>query len=580
MNETNSEAPATWKRPLRGWLGWMTWALLVLGLSAIAWFVLGLTNRDFLDLETPSRWLRSIGIGVAAALVLRLLAWCVCSWRNFKRVLVCIACFAGLVALFYAEEDVRGWLAWRHFKSHWEAKGEKFNFADFIPPAPADEQNFAMAPVVATSYSRMLDRNGKMKSPPDTNVVNLLQMPLEIDNDGPLNLAGDWQKAVPVNLEPWQEYYRSLAATTNVFPVAAQPQSPAADVLLALSKYEPTIEKLREAAARPASRFPLNYDQTQPFAILLPHLAALKSCAVVLRLRALAELQAGQSEAALADIGLALNLTQKIRSEPFIISHLVRIAMFQLNEQAIWEGLSGRRWNDAQLTQLDDELARLDFVADYVAAMRGENACQVATVNFLRHHPNLLDSISDFQPNRRVRISDLCGYLIPSGWFYQNELRSSKFMLEAFIPVADTSRQTFSIDLANQAGQALTALPSTPFTMLCKMLLPALTKTCHRFAFAQASLNLARCACALERYRLATGKYPEELSALAPRFMARVPVDPIGGQPLRYRIEPNGSFILYSIGWNATDDGGRVFSKRVRGVDLDRGDWVWRYPDS
>ena len=47
------------------------------------------------------------------------------------------------------------------------------------------------------------------------------------------------------DLKAWQNYYRALAATTNEFPVAPQPQSPAADVLLALSKYDPAIEELR-----------------------------------------------------------------------------------------------------------------------------------------------------------------------------------------------------------------------------------------------------------------------------------------------------------------------------------------------
>lgn len=580
MKETNPKSPGTWTRPLEGYICWIGWAALVLALAGITWLVLGLANQEFYRYSTAPRWLLSFGIGLALALFLRFLAACLCSWRNFKRLLLGLACFAGLVAFFYAEEDLRGWLAWRHFKSHWEARGEKFNFADVIPPPVPDDQNFAMAPVVTTAYSRILDRNGSKKTPPDTNVTVDLQMPLDGDNDGPSKAIGNWQKAVRSNLEPWQLYYRDLAETTNLFPVAAQPQSPAADVLLALSKYGPTIEKLREAAARPASRFPLNYHEDEPFSILLPHLAPLKGCATVLRLRALAELQARQSEAALADIRLALDLTGKIRSEPFLISHLVRIAMFQITEQAIWEGLSEHRWNDAQLRELDQELARFDFVADYVSSLRGENACQVATVNFLRHHRNLLDHLGDSRQDRSLRFADLCGYFIPSGWFYQNQLRSSQFMLERFMPVADVAQQTFSVSLVDQAVESLSAMPRTPYTMISKMLLPGLTRSSHRFAFAQAALDLARCACALERYHLVEGKYPDKLEALAPRFIEKIPVDPMGGQPLRYRTEPDGNFVLYSVGWDGTDDGGQVFQSKSGVVKLDQGDWVWRYPPS
>jgi hypothetical protein len=579
MKNTNDDRPNAWKRPLKGsrWLA--AWALLIVGLSTIIWIVLGLMGNESYNAAPGLRWVLSVVIAVTVAMLVGLVVRCLSSWLYFKRLLLGLACLAALIILFYAEEDTRGRLAWDRFKSRWEAKGEKFDFAAFIPAPVPEDKNFAMAPVVATTYSRILDANGHRKSPPNTNVVDRLQMPLDFDNRGPTNGIGNWQKGISSNLEPWQKYYRNLSLTTNLFPVAPQPQTPAADVLLALSRYDSTIEELRQAAALPASRFPLNYESEEPFAILLPHLAPMKGCAVVLRLRALAELEAGQSEAALADISLVLRLTEKFRSEPFLISHLVRIAMFQITEQAVWEGLAKHRWTDAQLSELDRHLAAFDFIADYTAAMRGENSCAVATVDFLRHHPNLLDSIGESTAKESIRLADLCGYLIPSGWFFQNELCSSKFILEQFLPIANLSEQSISPALVSRSTQSLNAMQFTPYTMICKMLLPGLTSSAHRFGFAQASLNLARCACALERHRLAHGTYPETLDALAPQFIAKVPRDPIGGQALRYRPANDALFILYSIGWNERDDGGQVCLSKGGSVDLDDGDWVWRYPD-
>ena len=95
------------------------------------------------------------------------------------------------------------------------------------------------------TYGEILDRNGHRLSPPNTNIVDRLQMPLDAGDGGPTNGIGNWQKAISSNLEPWQRYYRKLSLGTNLFPVAPQPQSPAADVLLALSKYNSTIEELR-----------------------------------------------------------------------------------------------------------------------------------------------------------------------------------------------------------------------------------------------------------------------------------------------------------------------------------------------
>jgi hypothetical protein len=579
MKETNEKDANTWRRPLKGWRWLAAWTSLIAGLSVIIWIILGLTSTRVYGSPPALPWFLSIGIALTVAIVIVVLVSFFSSWRNFKRLLLGIGCVAGLIALIYGEEDFRGWLAWHQFKAQWEAKGEKFDFGAFFPASVPDDQNFAMAPVVTTTYGRILQRNGKTVVPQNTNVVDLLQMPLDVDNGGPTHAMGNWQRAVSSNLEPWQQYYRDLSLTTNLFPVAPQPQTPGADVLLALSRYETTIEELRRAAALPASRFPLNYDNEQPFAILLPHLAPLKGCAIVLRLRTLAELEAGQNQAALADISLALRLTEKIRSEPFLISQLVRIAMFQITGQAVWEGLGNHGWTDAQLSELEGQLASFDFISDYQVAMRGENACQIASIDALRHRPGLLDSIGESGDKDSIRLGDLRGYLIPSGWFYQNELRSSRFILEQFLPIAQVNRQAFFPGQAAQANQSLNAMRHTPYTVICRMLLPGLTRSAHKFAFAQASLNLARCACALERHRLAAGKYPETLDELAPKFISKVPPDPIGGRPLHYRCQDNEHFVLYSVGWNEEDDGGHVRVGKGGSVDLDNGDWVWRYAD-
>jgi hypothetical protein len=100
----------------------------------------------------------------------------------------------------------------------------------------------------------------------------------------------------------------------------------------------------------------------------------------------------------------------------------------------------------------------------------------------------------------------------------------------------------------------------------------------EKTAAGQSYVNLARTAIALERYRLAHGEYPESLDALAPQFMEKVPHDIIAGQSLHYRRTNDGQFVLYSVGWNETDDGGVVGLTKGGAVDINKGDWVWRNP--
>ena len=92
----------------------------------------------------------------------------------------------------------------------------------------------------------------------------------------------------------------------------------------------------------------------------------------------------------------------------------------------------------------------------------------------------------------------------------------------------------------------------------------------------QTLVNEAYVACGLERYRLAHGNYPETMAALTPQFADPLPVDMIGGGALKYRAE-SGKFVLYSVGWNQTDDGGKPSFGRDGTGDLDKNDWAWPY---
>ena len=536
---------------------------------------------------------------LAAALATVLLgAWLfvrwLCCWKNFRRFLFGFACFATLLALFYAEEDWRGWHAWNKYKSEWEAKGEKFGFKDFVPPPVPDDQNFAMAPIfdATDKLASRKWRNAHRNPHPDngewwdTNLVDPLQMEVAGYYLGVGNQpsSGYWAAGTFTDLSAWQNYYRQLSAKTNEFPVPPQPQTPAQDVLSALSKYNSTIEQLREASRRPDSRFPLDYDDENPSEILLPHLADLKRCSQVLQLRALAELQNGQSDKAFDDVKLGLYLANSIRAEPFVISQLVRFAIFQITLQPIYEGLAEHKWSDAQLIGLDSELSKLDFLAGYERSVNGECAMHVKLIAYLeqkRSRFNLINVFSDEngQGDQMNKLSiTAMAYLGPKGWFYQNDLLLAR-MQQQYQSVVDDEQQTVAPERAALADKSVESLTgTTPFNFLTRLLSPFLMNFARKAAYAQASVDLARGAVALERYRLAHGEYPDSLDALVPQFMEEIPHDVIGGGPLHYRLTNDGQFVLYSVGWNQQDDGGVVVLPKLGGVDINKGDWVWRYP--
>ena len=49
------------------------------------------------------------------------------------------------------------------------------------------------------------------------------------------------------------------------------------------------------------------------------------------------------------------------------------------------------------------------------------------------------------------------------------------------------------------------------------------------------------------------------------------------GGPYHYQLRADGTFFLYSVGWNQIDDGGTVVYQKdnPKLIDYKQGEWVW-----
>lgn len=621
MNATPSNR---WKTPWRGPRKIFAWFVL-LGLAGFV-VVLCLSliwgPGDSLGEHMALAAVAALGLAVVGFLATVGVRW-LCCWRRFRWVLFGGACLITLFALAHAVENWRGHHAWRKFQQQAAAQGERFDLVSIIPPAVSDAENFAMAPIFEGVRNEMDPEWRRAHAGPSGFIhEHRLKLSPYRTNGGSADVSlGGWQKAERTDLRAWQTYYRTpkkspdheiyaeglprgmlpesdappggqpvapvrlspeAHAAVYEFPIAPQPQSPAADVLLALSKFDPAVEELREASRRPHSRFPVRYEDG--FNMLLPHLAYLRGCGQLLALRALAELDAGQPERALADVKLSLRLVDSVRTEPILISHLVRIALIHIALHPIWEGLTDHRWTDAQLVALEAELARLDFLEDYQTAMRGERVCSIWAVDYLRRErdPTVLDVTASYGTrSAETSLKKLIlSVAVPGGWFDQNKVMMGRLHLELFKPAVNLQERTVSPTNLRRLNETLEQhfARRTPYNFFSSLLLPALGKAAERFARAQVCVDLARVACALERHRLAHGQFPQNLDALVPQFIPKLPHDVINGQPLKYRRTDDGQFLLYSIGWNESDDSGEIALTKNGNADWSKGDWVWRYP--
>jgi hypothetical protein len=96
--------------------------------------------------------------------------------------------------------------------------------------------------------------------------------------------------------------------------------------------------------------------------------------------------------------------------------------------------------------------------------------------------------------------------------------------------------------------------------------------------------NVVVTAIALKRYELRHHQLPATLDELTPDLLKTVLIDCMDGEPLRYRPNADGTFLLYSVGENGKDDGGDpslekgVESSNYYWQNDHALDWVWPQP--
>ena len=465
-----------------------------------------------------------------------------------RRTVFVLAVLVTLVALLIAEEDWRGSRAWLNYKSAMEAKGERFDGARLIPPKVPDDENFAACEYLNHSFAK------SPASPGWTDLNSNLHETFDLPR------RPGWPYGLSEDLALWATPYKGGVASGKLDPAQAS-----AIVLDHLKVCEPVLEELRVASHRPYCRFNLPYEvlsgpsKEKAWDSTVQHLALVKGLFRVLALHAAAELATGQSGQALEDVNMMFRLENGLKEEPLLMSQLVCYASTPLLLKPVAEGLAERRWSDEQLRTLQQQLGQMDLLSSTYRVFYGER---------------------DLLANPFFRGSSF----IVRGWGHLEELNMNRAFQIALLPRINLARREVNPSVGLACDLVMTNFPQgiasyINHSVMAAMLVPAFFRAPQHASFAQTDIDLLMVACALERYRLAEGNYPEQLAALAPRFIATLPHDIINGQPLKYRLSDNGRFVLYSVGWNEKDDGGVTATNKDGGTDRLRGDWVLEYPN-
>ncbi len=270
-----------------------------------------------------------------------------------------------------------------------------------------------------------------------------------------------------------------------------------------------------------------------------------------------------------------------------LVAAMINVAVRGLYASTVQDGLRLDAWREPQLAAIQEQLGQVNLLPYVAAAFECE---RVSSSHFMEtltteNYDRILGGgggatkqwWGKFKDREYVYLA-----LAPRGWVYQNMVvvaRHGQAMAEAFdlksglvFPAKVDAEMT---EIGRKLGRY------GPYTFLAGIAVPNAMRALQTCARNQTLVNQAMVACALERHRLANGCYPKALAELMPQYLARIPADVIGGEPLKYRREDKGGFVLYSVWWNEKDDGGVTCAKSPADTsNLAKGDWVWPYREN
>jgi len=352
----------------------------------------------------------------------------------------------------------------------------------------------------------------------------------------------------------------------------------AADYLRWCDEIDPHFEPIRTALSRPFARMEGDYEHA--FNSPIPNFVTLRQISQTLSQRAQCYLLLNQPDKALEQLTLIHNLCRTLEARPSgkpmtLVAAMINVAIQGVCVNVVADGLRLHAWHDAELKVLEAQLEEVTLPLLVQTAFQSERAaeCQLFEQSSARELAKIFDSKfkdNDFWQRCRSPFY-LVMLTVPRGWRQQNMVLDAT-ILQQLVDCVNSPRGR----IWPQRADAFATFESRymdplPYQFLAAMALPNFTKAISTTARNQTYVNCCYMACALERYRLANERFPEDLKALMPAYAGTIPVDIISGEPLHYGRREDG-FSLYSLGWNERDDGGVV------GDTVTDGDWVWSYP--
>jgi len=382
-----------------------------------------------------------------------------------------------------------------------------------------------------------------------------------------------------------------------------------------LGKAKPALESLRQLMKDPPPDMGCDIMESLE-KDSLPNLVNVRRGAQALHAAAINDLHNGDLAGALENLTALSGFTKLYVNDPSLVNFMIRVAILGLTVDVCWDALQATNWTEPQLAALqqacqNDKL----LLVQMLRSMEAERAIRLQHLAWFRSHSYdawvarwlpILQSLN-WQPPKWVAGPVRCWRqwvfhpLWSYAWADEEELIYLKTVQGEIVLLREAATHgnwpRLSREIAahyqdyrppTPAWRFYITLPlmefseiigssgDSPSTYPYPLFSKASASTMKNLTLHQMVIG----AVALKRYELRHGQLPQSLASLAPEFLREPPCDFMDGQSLRYRLNSDGSFTLYSVGEDGRDDGGNplpaISEKNPQNPSPWAGrDWVW-----
>jgi hypothetical protein len=330
---------------------------------------------------------------------------------------------------------------------------------------------------------------------------------------------------------------------------------------------------------------------SEMISILLPHFNGFVNLARTLTMRARLRAEQGRYEEAFNDVKSCYRFGRHLKGEKFFIEQLTALSIEMMATQTLRDILSEHRIDAARLAALQKDYEQMIADENFVLGLAAEKLslydeiqrCFTAEVKggghlYIQRIREIAEPFSWSGADSWL-ITNFVHVLFTHPNKQQTLTAASKFydyIQEATLKTpAQIRKEQIDID------KELHRLASS--NVLFSIFLPGFERIIEYSYQNKADVQATLSIIAILRYKQDTGGYPESLEQLiSDAYLKELPMDPYTYEPLVYR-RTSDNFILYSLGDNFVDDGGKpeIDSKgRPRLWDYEADAVFWPVPKS